>query len=65
MKECSREKNSAHCSCTYHPCPRKGVCCECIAFHRKSGELPGCLFSREAEKTYDRSAEKFISSQAR
>jgi hypothetical protein len=24
------------------------------------GELPGCLFSPEVERTYDRSIEKFI-----
>jgi hypothetical protein len=28
--------------------------------HRERGELPGCYFSPEAEKTYDRSIERFI-----
>ena len=55
MKECKVQKNTAACTCTYEPCSRKGICCECIRYHRASGELPGCLFSQEAEKTYDRS----------
>ncbi|NLY49842.1 MAG: hypothetical protein GX062_02395 [Firmicutes bacterium] len=52
--------NRERCSCTYEPCPRKGRCCECIAYHKQYGEIPGCLFSREAEVTYDRSIEAFI-----
>jgi hypothetical protein len=58
--ECKAEKNIRKCNCTYKGCPRKGICCECIAHHRSSNELPACLFSREAEATYDRSIEKFI-----
>ena len=60
MKECKVEKNKADCNCTYEPCSRKGICCECIAYHRRSGELPACYFPKEVEKTYDRSIEKFI-----
>ena len=26
----------------------------------KSGEIPGCFFTEDAEKTYDRSVEKFV-----
>ncbi len=48
--------------CTYEPCPRKGVCCECIAYHRRNGELPACYFSKEKEKTYDRSIRNYLSS---
>jgi len=59
---CKKETNAKNCSCTYEPCSRKGVCCDCVAYHRASGELPGCLFSKEAERTYDRSVEKFIAS---
>lgn len=44
------------CPCTY-PCENHGKCCDCIAYHRNRGEAPACLFSREAEKTYDRSIE--------
>jgi hypothetical protein len=38
--ECNKEKNLTHCKCTYDPCPRKGICCECIAYHLRSRELP-------------------------
>jgi hypothetical protein len=60
--ECSLKANRAGCTCTYEPCSRKGRCCECIAYHRDSDELPGCLFSREVERTYDRSAARFVAS---
>jgi len=60
MSECNIEKNKAGCTCTYEPCSRKGLCCACIAYHRKSGEVPGCLFPPSVEKTYDRSIERFI-----
>ncbi len=53
------EENLAVCTCTYEPCSRKGRCCECIAYHRRSGELPGCLFPRDAEATFDRSIAGF------
>jgi hypothetical protein len=29
-------------------------------YHRSRGELPGCLFPPEAERTYDRSIRKYI-----
>ncbi|MFH1990635.1 MAG: DUF6485 family protein [Patescibacteria group bacterium] len=58
--ECQKENNLKTCPCTYPGCPRKGICCECIRHHRDNGELPGCCFSKEAEKTYDRSIENFI-----
>lgn len=48
--------NRNTCICTY-PCSRHGKCCECIAYHRRYGEVPGCLFSREGESSYDRSIE--------
>lgn len=54
-RQCKIESNKEKCTCTYEPCPRKGLCCECIAYHRKRGEAPGCLFPPEVEKTYDRS----------
>ena len=57
--ECNREKNLEKCNCTYEPCARKGICCECIAYHLKMRQLPGCCFSKDAEKTYDRSFEHF------
>lgn len=61
MKECNIEQNKAQCACTYDPCSRKGLCCECIRYHWNHKELPGCLFPPEVEKTYDRSLERFLS----
>ncbi len=61
MKECvNKEENKAKCPCTYEPCDKKGVCCECIQYHFKMGEMPACFFSKEQEKTYNRSIENFI-----
>ena len=58
--ECKQSSNRSYCNCTYEPCSKKGVCCECIAYHRKMNELPACYFSNAAERTYDRSIEAFI-----
>ena len=58
--ECRKNSNLENCPCTYEPCSRKGLCCECVEYHRKNGELPGCYFSKEGEATYDRSVENFI-----
>ncbi|MGE4555075.1 MAG: DUF6485 family protein [Candidatus Paceibacterota bacterium] len=60
--ECQKEKNLKSCPCSWPDCPRKGICCECLRYHREKGELPACYFSKEAEKTYDRSIENFIKS---
>ena len=56
------QKNSdpKACACTYEPCPRKGDCRCCVAYHRDNGELPGCYFTAEAERSYDRSIANFI-----
>ena len=60
MMDCpNKESNARNCNCTY-PCSRKGMCCECIAYHRRRGELPACYFGTDAEKTYDRSIENFV-----
>jgi hypothetical protein len=48
------------CTCTYEPCPRKGKCCECVQYHLRSNEVPGCFFPAEVERTYDRSKRRFI-----
>jgi hypothetical protein len=53
--ECAKNKNISRCTCTYEPCSRKGNCCDCISYHVKSRELPACCFSKDGEKTYDRS----------
>lgn len=57
---CVLEKNRARCNCTYEPCPRKGICCECISYHWQMQELPACFFPPEIERTYDRSVKRFI-----
>lgn len=58
--ECKKERNLKICTCTYEPCDKKGICCECIAYHRRRGELPGCFFPPEVEKIYDRSIRRFV-----
>ncbi|MDD5005454.1 MAG: DUF6485 family protein [Candidatus Omnitrophica bacterium] len=61
MKSCpNKEINLKNCNCTYITCSRKGVCCECITYHRENNQLPACYFSPSAEKTYDRSVDNFI-----
>jgi len=59
--ECKRERNAKACNCTYDPCPRKGMCCECVRYHLAMRELPACAFPADAERTYDRSFERFAS----
>lgn len=58
--DCRSDINKSKCTCTYEPCSRKGICCQCVEYHRKNGEIPGCFFSKKGEKTYDRSIENFI-----
>jgi hypothetical protein len=65
MRECNVEKNKVDCACTYEPCSRKGICCECLKYHWRHGELPGCVFPPEVERTYDRSVARFIATQSR
>lgn len=55
-----RDANLAMCNCTYDPCSRKGFCCECLHYHRRSGELPACFFEDGVERTYDRSIARFV-----
>ena len=57
--DCNQEKNLDRCNCTYEPCPRKGNCCDCLAFHLQNRELPGCVFPDEAERTWNRSFDHF------
>ena len=60
--ECNLKTNLQSCTCTYEPCSRKGKCCECISFHRGSDELPACYFTADVERTFDRSAARFVAS---
>ena len=61
MRDCNIESNKAHCNCTYEPCPRKGICCECIRYHLRMNELPACFFPDDVERTFDRSIRRFVS----
>ena len=47
---CRIQSNLKNCNCSYPSCERKGICCECITYHRKRNELPACYFSKEIEK---------------
>jgi len=54
------KKNAVACNCTYAGCPRHGICCECVAYHKDAGELPACYFDKADERTYDRSFENYM-----
>ena len=57
--ECQEPRNHQACTCTYEPCPRKAVCCDCLRYHLRNRQLPGCCFPAAAEQTFDRSFEHF------
>ncbi|HTY64799.1 MAG TPA: DUF6485 family protein [Acidobacteriota bacterium] len=57
--DCKQKQNVTHCNCSYEPCSRKGICCDCLQYHLSARELPACLFPKDAERTYDRSFEHF------
>jgi hypothetical protein len=58
--DCERKtENRARCNCSYDPCARKGICCECLQYHLKNRELPGCVFPDDAERTWNRSFDHF------
>ena len=57
--DCKKEANAHRCTCSYEACSNKGVCCDCLAYHLKSRQLPACCFPEQAERTYDRSFEHF------
>lgn len=57
--DCNKTDNLARCNCSYGPCSRKGICCECVRYHLRSRELPACFFPERAERTFDRSFEHF------
>jgi len=59
VRTCDREENLKNCNCTYEPCSRKGVCCQCVSYHRSMGQLPACFFPDDVEKTFDRSYARF------
>jgi hypothetical protein len=57
--KCNQEENMSRCNCSYDPCPRKGICCQCLHYHLNMRELPACCFPDDAERTYDRSFAHF------
>ena len=57
--EYRKDSNLERCNCSYPGCSKKGVCCECLQYHLGMRQLPACCFPADAEKTYDRSFEKF------
>lgn len=57
--DCKKDQNLKNCNCTYDPCSRKGICCECLSYHLTMRQLPGCCFPDAVEKTWDRSFERF------
>lgn len=59
-RECKVEEIKEKCPCSYEPCERKGICCECLSYHLSRNQVPACFFPAEFEKTYDRSIHKFI-----
>jgi len=59
VRSCNQEQNTKACNCTYSPCIRKGICCECVTYHRRMGQLPACFFPDDVERTFDRSYERF------
>ncbi len=61
----NRKKNTTGCNCTYAGCPRYGLCCHCLAYHRSAGELPACYFTAAEERSYDRSISCFVRSRSR
>ena len=59
--ECDKKgENLKECNCSYPGCQKKGICCECLKYHRENNELPACCFPDDIEKTYDRSVKKFV-----
>ena len=52
----NKEKNLAGCNCTYD-CGKKGICCECVTYHRSMGQIPACFFTDEGEALWDRSVQ--------
>jgi len=57
--ECKQAQNQSGCNCSYEPCSRKGICCDCLRYHLRSRQLPACCFPDKAERTFDRSFEHF------
>ena len=57
--DCKKDQNRKRCNCSYPGCSRKGLCCDCLAYHLRSQQLPACCFPDAAERTWDRSFRAF------
>ena len=61
MEKCLRQnENKKRCNCSYEPCSKKGICCECIQYHLSRQELPACAFPDDIERSWDRSFQRFV-----
>ena len=60
MAECKINANKKRCNCTYEPCSKKGLCCDCLQYHLNSGEMPACFFPDDIERGYNRSVANFV-----
>ena len=61
MDKCLRQnQNKKRCNCSYEPCSKKGICCECIQYHLSRQELPACAFPDDVERSWDRSFRRFV-----
>ena len=49
--DCISTETKKHCTCTYTACDKRGNCCKCVAYHQKKGEIPGCFFTPEGERS--------------
>jgi len=63
--QCVSTQSSDHCTCTYSGCDKRGNCCKCVLHHRQRGEIPGCFFSPQGERRYDRSLVHFLEDRSR
>lgn len=57
--ECTLEGNKAGCSCTYD-FGKRGRCSKCVAYQGKMKQIPECFFTKESERTYDRSYHRYM-----
>jgi hypothetical protein len=39
----NQQKNAENCPCGSEGCSRKGICCECLSYHRERGQKPACM----------------------
>lgn len=57
--ECKKDRNKDACTCSHDECSRHGICCECLQYHLKNRQLPGCCFPPAVERTDARSFAAF------